>query len=539
MLDLAFRPDRRLSQPVYAQLAELLRAWIEAGRLAPGEKLPATRDLARGLGLARNTVTQAYVTLGELGFVTSHVGQGTFVAAGGSAGASSAAQGFARSKRRSAPAIASLPMEPARAFAWSGLFSLRARDLPLPAALRRERPGRAFAFDFRGGQVDAGSFPARELARAAVRAVRAHGPALTTAPEPFGLPALRERVARGLVARGIACGSEDVAIVAGAQQALDLVARVLIDPGDTVAIEQPGYFGAALAFGASGANLVGVGVDEQGLRTDELARLLRARRVKLVYATPAVQSPTGVALVDDRRRALLELADRHQTPVVEDDYDCELRLGSATAPALKTGDRAGQVIYVGTFSKALFPGLRVGYLVAARPLLERVALAHLASDFEASRFAQVVLLELLASGAFERHVRRVRRLYAERLGALRTALAGALPAGAAVTEPAGGSSVWVKLPTGTDADAVFAAARDAGVAFTRGDAFSIDGAFGDCLTLSFANLTPERIAEGIAILGRIVAARVTQAAPATSRRRAAKEGGAWTVGRSSSGSRRS
>ncbi len=537
MLDLAFRPDRRLPEPVYAQLAGLLRAWIEAGRLAPGEKLPATRDLARGLGLARNTVTQAYVALGDLGLVTSHVGQGTFVATHGGAGMR-VAPPIVRSTRRGVggPPLATAP---ARAFAWSGLFSLRSRDLPLPATLRRERPGRVFAYDFRGGQVDAASFPSRELARAALRAVRTHGPALAAAPDPFGLPALRERVARGLVARGITCGGDDVVIVAGAQQALDLVARVLVDPGDAVAIEQPGYFGAALAFGASGANLVGVGVDAGGLRTEELARLLRARRVKLVYATPAVQSPTGVALADDRRRALLELADRHQTPVVEDDYDSELRLGAATAPALKTGDRAGQVIYVGTFSKALFPGLRVGYLVAARPLLERVALAHLAADFEASRFAQAVLLELLASGAFERHVRRVRRLYAERLAALRTALAAALPAGAVATEPAGGSSVWVRLPAGTDADGVSAAARDAGVAFTRGDAFSIDGSFGDCLTLSFANLAPERIAEGIAILGRIVAARTTHAGPAGSRRRTASEGRAWTGGRSSSGSRHS
>jgi DNA-binding transcriptional MocR family regulator len=507
MLELPFRPDPRLRQPVYRQLAQHLRGFIETGRLAGGEKLPATRELARALGLGRNTVIQAYLALGELGFVTAHVGQGTFVA--------SRRPSEPRSTVRSLREQAELParlLAPPRSFAWSGLLALRARDFPLQGTLRRVASGREFPFDFRGGQIDRAAFPARPLARALTRALLRHGAALAAHQDPRGWPPLREQIARALVGRGIVCEPPDVVVVGGAQQALDLVGRVLLDPGDTAVLEQPGYFGAALAFRACGANLVGVGVDASGLRTEELARLLRARRVKLLYTTPAVQSPTGVVLDEARRHALMALADQHQVPILEDDYDSELRLGGPAAPALKTLDRAGQVVYVGTFSKALFPGLRVGYIVAARPLLERITAAHFAANFQTSPLVQAALWELIQDGTLERHVRRVRRLYAERLAALGEAVGRELPEGTRFSPPAGGTALWVELPPRADGDAIFSRSLEAGVAYTRGDAFTLDGTGSDCLSLSFANLSPARIADGVALLGRIVRAHTQRAA---------------------------
>jgi DNA-binding transcriptional MocR family regulator len=293
-------------------------------------------------------------------------------------------------------------------------------------------------------------------------------------------------------------------VTSGAQQALDLVARCLVDPGDAVVMEQPGYFAAAWAFAAAGAHLVGVGVDAEGLRTDALARVLRSRRVKLVYATPAVQSPTGVVLSDARRAELLALADAHQTPVVEDDYDAELRLGGPAIPALKTRDAAGQVIYVGTFSKALVPALRVGFVVAAPVLLGRLALARVASDFGANGIAQAALVELLASRDYERHVRRVRKVYAARLRALDAALAAELPPGAAWSLPAGGSSLWLRLPPQADPDAVWAGMHEAGVAAARGDLFHFDGSGRDCLALGVGRCPEEQIEAGIARLAGAV-----------------------------------
>jgi len=513
MLELAFRPDRRIPEPVNRQLLQHLRGLIEAGRVGAGVKLPATRELASALCLGRNTVTQAYLALGELGLVTSHVGQGTFVA-------SRRSEGEIRVPPLRGPSAPPTP----RSFAWGGLFALRARDFPLQATLRRVAWDGPFPFDFRGGQVDRASLPAEALARACGRALARHAPRFAGHPDPRGWLPLRQELARALVARGIVCESADVLITAGAQHALDLVGRVLLDPGDTVVLEQPGYFGAALAFRAWGANLVGVGVDKGGLRTAELARLLRARRAKLVYTTPAVQSPTGVALEEARRRALLELADQYQVPIVEDDYDCALRLGGPLSPALKTLDRAGQVVYVGTFSKALFPGLRVGYIVAARPLLERIAAAQLAANFQTSTLAQAALLELITCGAFERHVRRVRRLYAERFAALLEAAGRELPEGTLVTAPAGGTTVWVQLPPRADPDSILAAALEAGVAYARGDPYFLDGSGSEFLALGFANLSPARIAQGVAILGRIVRAHTGGPTRGRGLRRSARRG---------------
>ncbi len=503
MLEIAFRADPRSDEPVYRQLAACLRAWIEAGRLRVGEQLPPTRDLARALGLARNTVLQAYLTLIDAGLAYSHVGQGTFVAA-------RTATGPATPTARPAPSFAP------RAFAWDGLFAIRGRDLPPSGLLRRLRDDRRWAVDFRGGHVDAGSLPTAALARACTRALRRDAAAMAAHRDPRGWPALREQVAHRLVARGIACGPDDVLIVAGAQQALDLIGRVLLDPGDTVAMEQPGYFGATLAFRACGAHLVGVPVDGDGLRTTDLARLLRARRVKLLYTTPAVQSPSGVALADARRHALLELADAHQLPVVEDDYDSELRLGAPTPPALKTHDAAGQVIYVATFSKALFPGMRIGYVVAARPVLERLAIAHFATEFQTSPLLQAALVELLAAGDLDRHVRRVRRTYAERLTALRTALAESMPDGTTIGTPAGGNTLWVGLPPGVDADGVFAAAREQDVVYDRGDACFLAPPPREWISLCVANVERRTITDGAQRLGRIVRAHL----PAATRRRA-------------------
>jgi GntR family transcriptional regulator/MocR family aminotransferase len=222
-----------------------------------------------------------------------------------------------------------------------------------------------------------------------------------------------------------------------------------------------------------------------------------------------VQSLTGVALSKERRRALLELADAYQLPIVEDDYDSELRHGGPPVPALKNLDRAGQVIYVGTFSKALFAGLRIGYVVASPPLLARLTLTRWSADFNTNAVTQAALAQLLESGALERHVRRVRKLYALRRAALLAALGDQMPAGSRWVEPAGGNTVWLRLPDDVDVAAVHAAAAAAGIAYARGEAFALaDGPAAQeaerHLLLSFARIPPERLAASVAALADCV-----------------------------------
>jgi len=501
VIEFPFRPDPGAPEPLHRQLADALRGAIVSGRLAAGQKLPATRELALDTGLGRNTVLRAYEALCEAGLARAHVGQGTFVAAGAGAGPAGAAPGARRP------------------FAWEGLFSLRSRAAGPPPALL-PMAGVEPRFDFRPGQVDLASLPVAALQRAFGRALGRGLRKLANHGSPEGWRPLRAAIARALAARGIACGEDEVLVTSGAQQALDLVARTLVDPGDVVAMEEPGYFGAAMAFRACQAHVVGVGVDAEGLRTGELARLLRTRRVKALFTTPAVQSPTGVTLSDARRRELLSLADAHQVPVVEDDYDAELRMAGPVIPALKTLDRAGQVVYLGTFSKALFGGLRIGYVVADRALRRRLRAARLASDLHGATVTEAAAAELLESGALERHVRRVRRRYLERRTTLLSCLHRVLPEGSHVVEPAGGTSVWVTLPGSFDADALQQEALRLGVAYARGDAFSLDGGHARSLLLSYATLFPDQIESGSERLAEAVRKVLGTSARAAARPRA-------------------
>jgi GntR family transcriptional regulator/MocR family aminotransferase len=492
MLDLAFTPDRDAPLPIYRQLTDHLRALVESGRIGPGVKLPATRELAAQLGIHRNTANQAYQELLGEGYLTAHVGQGTFVAP---------------QPPRLAAAPAARPRTAPGGLVWPGLFARSARDLSVPAGLRPLQASVGSApirFPFHGGQVATDALPAKDLRRAFARALGDPMTELAGLHDPQGYPPLREAIARYLVNRGIACAAGDVVVVNGSQQALDLLARVLLDPGDAVAVEQPGYFGATLAFAARGANLIAIPVDGEGIRTGDLARLLRARRVKLVYVTPAAQSPTSATLGAERRRALLALADEHQTPILEDDYDSELRYEGPPIAALKALDAAGLVIHVGTFSKVLFTGIRLGYVVAARPLVQKLVLAKWVSDVEASIVVQAAMAELLVSGGLERHLRRVRRVYAERLAAMLAALEEAMPRGTRFSRPRGGHVVWVGLPAGMDPDALMDAALRAGIVYSPGSMFHVDGQGDDHIALSFANARPDAIREGVALLGQIM-----------------------------------
>lgn len=506
MLDLSFRTDPTRSDPVYRQLADHVAQWIAAGRLARGERMPPSRELAASLGLARNTVTRAYDWLVETGWLGAHVGRGTFVL--GPPARSPTARDDASAAR---PLAVVTP-----GFAWPALFASRVGGLRLSRSLQRPAPA-GIRFDFRPGQADVAGLPIADLQGAWQRALgrlREHGNHF----DALGWAPLRAAIARSLAGRGIARSADEVLVTAGAQQAIDLVARALVEPGDVVAVEDPGYPLAALAFRASGAQVVGIGVDEEGLRVDELARVLRSRRVKLVHVTPSVQLPTGVSMSLARREALLALSDRVQMPMLEDDYECELRAATPTAPALAAHGGRDRVVYVGTFSKALFPGLRIGYVVGAPALLRVLALVRFAASMQPSIVDQMALAELLARDSLERHVRRVRKRYAARARAMAEALALHMPEGTRFREPSGGSAFWIELPHGTDANALAAAAADAGIAYAPGDSFRIDGDGPPALFLSWAAIEPDAIRTGVALLAALLRRRRPTRAPSLERR---------------------
>jgi GntR family transcriptional regulator/MocR family aminotransferase len=410
-----------------------LREAIVDGRLPAGHRLPATRVLAADLGVARNSVATAYERLVAEGYLTARVGAGTFVAA---------ARGTKVPARQAADPLRPRP-------GWTFTPVPTSGDAPAPR------------YDFRPGIPDPQLFPFdtwRRLVAAEVR-LRANSPG--TYAEPSGHPALRAAVARYLgYGRSVRATADDVVVTNGTQHALDLIGRVLLGPGDVVAVEEPGYPPARRLFASLGAQIIGVPVDAEGLVVDALPG-----NARLVYATPSHQFPLGHAMSLDRRRALLDWAGRRQAAVVEDDYDSEFRFSARPLEPLHSLDTGGRVLYVGTFSKTMLPTVRTGFVLSPPALRAALVAARQLGDGYGQLAIQAALARFIDEGRLARHVRRAGKVYADRHARIAAALTACGQVD--VLPSAAGLHVTALLRTGGAARAVrvTAAARQRGLVF--------------------------------------------------------------------------
>jgi DNA-binding transcriptional MocR family regulator len=293
-------------------------------------------------------------------------------------------------------------------------------------------------------------------------------------------------------------------ILSGSQQGLDLAARVFIEPGDTIVVEEPSYIGALQVFRNARARMIGVPTDEHGMRTDILELRLERHRPKLIYTLPTFQNPSGAVLSAERRSHLLELAYRHRVPILEDDTYSELRYEGEPLPSLKAMDKHGFVLYLGTFSKVLFPGLRIGWLVAPRPVVRQFTLQKQAMDLHSNSIGQFVLDRFIKCGHFESHLQNVRRAYAAKRDAMLEALTAGAACGMSWTKPMGGFYVWCRLPDDIDRSRLLSQAVDTGVSFLPGWSCFVDEPGAIHLRLNFSYSNEERIREGISRLIGIV-----------------------------------
>jgi GntR family transcriptional regulator/MocR family aminotransferase len=389
----ALRLDPALPAPLYRQLYDALKQAILGGALAPGAQLPPTRDFCRTLSISRQTVLNAYAQLAAEGYLDGTVGRGTFVSS-------------------------LLPQaQPAAQATLRGLSTRGERHASAMGRIRfHDRPPRAFCLGMPGIDL----FPFDVWSRLEAR--HARRPAHHTGyADPAGYLPLRELLAVYLkTARGVDCRPEQIVITSGSQQALYLLAATLLDDGDPVWVENPGYRGAYGPLHACGARIAPVPVDRDGLSVEAGARLCPDAR--LIYVTPSHQLPTGVTMSLQRRLELLSWATAQKTWVVEDDYDSEYRYTGPPLASLQSLDRAGCVLYVGTLSKVLFPGLRLGYVVAPPGLTDALVAAKNVTDRHTAVLPQLVLADFIAEGHFGRHIRRTREAYAERRAALLAAI---------------------------------------------------------------------------------------------------------------------
>ena len=468
-LELPAKGSRQRLAALHAQL----RAAILDGRLKPGLRLPATRELAQALKLSRNTVVAAYDLLLSEGYVVARRGAGNYVA-------------DLLQRRGRASAVAEPGGDRHLAPYW--------RQARPPVTV----PPREFSHDFRVGSPDNRLFPFETWRRLSARALRALSKGPPMYRYPCGRPALREAIARHVsFARAVACDPDDVVVTSGAQQAFDLLARVLVVPGRTlVAVEDPGYPPLRAAFAAAGAKLAAVPVDEEGILVERIPA-----EARVVYVTPSHQFPLGMSMSPRRRAQLLAFAAARNAVVIEDDYDGEFRYGSRPLDALQTLDRDGSVCYVGTFSKCLFPALRLGYLVAPPWLLPALAMAKELADWHCDVPAQDTLAAFIAEGHLARHVRKMRKVYGERRDALLEALARH---GLAAWPSDAGLHLSAKLPRGVRAAPLVERAAAAGIRLEGLDGYTFGRGAPGGLVFGYGMIEAARIGEAVARVARLL-----------------------------------
>ncbi len=477
-MDLVISLDRTSNIPMYRQLVEELRHAVLQGRLKPNQKLPPSRVLAKSLEISRATVTSCYEQLLSEGYFEARSGSGTFVCS----------QLLDRYLQPESVEQCESKLPQLTMLSQFGTAVALVNQLEIP------EPEDEISFRF--GTPAAGQFPIELWRRLLSRHCKNSSAVLNYIPDAAGYFPLRAAIADYLSrSRAVQCSPKQVIIVNGSQQALDLIARLTLEPGDWVAVEEPGYLGARHCFQAQGAKLQAVTVDCEGLNVEVLSQCRQP--FKLLYVTPSHQFPTGAILSLPRRLALLEWAQQTNTLILEDDYDSEYRYGTRPIPALQGLDRNNCVIYIGTFSKILFPSLRIGYLVVPPAWVSLVSRAKWLCDRQSPLLEQYALTDFITEGHLERHIRRMRELYNHRRQALVQALERYLSPQVTIVGESAGIHLMVRIDTALPDEIVIQRAAIIGVGLISAQEYYLTTAKTGEFIFGYAQLDVAQIEQGI------------------------------------------
>jgi len=473
--------EREGSVSITQQLVDRFASAIEAGDLEPGAKLPPTRELAADAGVNHLTAARVYRKLAELGYVKAQVGRGTFVRS--LTPASSAIQGDDWQVYALPPEKISYSEQ-----VLADTFSLAGREDVISLATGWAAPS---------------CYPTEELARITADVFAEVGGAALSYLNAEGLFDLREQIAIRGREYGYASEADEVVITSGAQQALSLSARAVLEPGDVAVTESPTFIGMMTALRGAGAKVFGVPVDRDGFDVDALERLLARHEVKLVGLQSACQNPTGANLSEERRQRLAELAVERNFFVLEDRVYADMRFEGPLVRSLRELAPA-HVLYVNSLSKVVGGGLRSGWVATRGPVRDRIAMLKLEADFHSPTLIQHMAARWLATGAYDRHVKRTIPFYRERRDALLAALERHMAGEYHVDVPHGGHHVWVTLNRSLDEHALYGEAARHGVTFTPGGAVTAERRSQTSFRLSFSMVDPEQLDEGIRRLARAI-----------------------------------
>lgn len=480
--------DQGSATPVYRQICDRIVDLVDGGALAGGDRLPPTRVLARVLGVHRSTVVRAYGELWALGYLESRPGS------------------YSTVRRRARPV--KLRREARDSIDWDAVATPAARRAHREALLPRHDPGGAGgAIDFARLAADPDLAPQDDIRSCLRGTMLRQGRDLLDYGDARGHLPLREAIAGRMRAHGVAVSAAEILITSGAQQGLDLVFRLLACPGDRVALESPTYGMALSLCRFHGLALRGIPMRADGMDLGVLEKTLRRERVVLVYTMPNFHNPMGITTSQAHREQLLALCEAHRVPIVEDGFEEEMKyFGMAVLP-IKSMDTRGVVLYVGTFSKVVFPGLRVGWIAAPAACIERLHAIQWVSSLAGNNVAQAAAARFCSSGLYEAHLRRVHKVYRKRMQAMLQGLREHLPESVEWTQPAGGYTLWLRLRgTALDERTVHERLRRHGVEVAPGSTFFPRPPVEVQFRLSIACVTEAEIQEGCRRLGRSLAA---------------------------------
>ncbi len=480
--------DRESDTPLYEQIGNYLRNAILSGKLTADTRLPAYRQLANDLGVNRATIENAYSLLEAEGLVFSRMGSGTYILP------------HSLIPKASKNNIdSSLPL-------WQQNFRFQESNTNLDSIDEMlQNAGHPNPISFASGISDTRQFPSEEFRKILQTVMRRDQIAALEYGERSGYAPLREGIVHILASQGLQTNSESILITAGSQQAIFLVAQVLLKPNDIILVENPTYSVAIDLFRALGFQIIGIPMDSQGMQVEKLEKLLQQHHPKLIYTIPNFHNPTGTCLSSPRRRELILLAEKYNVPILEDDFVGDLRYEGHAQPSLKALDSNGQVIYVGTFSKMLMPGLRVGFIVADGPVYDSLLNFKRLSDLATSTLIQRALDAYVTVGRYQTYLHRSSQIFRKRRDVMVEAIKKYLPSKVSFDIPSGGLFIWLRLPEKMYADELLPLACKEGVSFVPGNFFFIDDKDGrEWLRLNFASQPVEDIEEGIKRLGKAI-----------------------------------
>ena len=476
--------------PLYTQIVTELRRKIADGVLKVGDRLPANRELAKALGVNRNTVTTAYAELAADGLITARVGSGTYISH-----SPSSSPGPSR-KEQASPS----PMP------WESILAVQSRDnwLQEMHTFDQRRDGVSLALALPSAEL----FPLDDFRRCVDRVLRRQGRVLLQLGTTSGYAPLQEYIAAQLAFAEVSVSPNEVLITNGCQQSLDLIRQILVGPGEEVVIENPTYPGALSVFCAAGSKYISVPVGENGMDLNVLEDVISQRRAKLIYVVPSFHNPTGVTMSLASRRRLIEIAARYRVPIVEDDIYRELRYNGPELPPLKALDEHGMVIYISSLSKVGFPGLRVGWIAAPQVVIDHLNRVKQRCDLHASLLAQAAIHEFARAGLLAKHIKRVKKAYSDRRDAMLEALEKHFPDEATWSRPDGGMSVWVQLPQSVNTSQLLLQAAESGVTFVSGEHFYSSAPQQNMMRLSFTMVGPQTIEQAVKQLGSMIRSKL-------------------------------